>query len=260
LQKKPQIDSSRSPNKKTSTTPQMKKTTRLLIPAIALLGSSFCSAAVYNVKYLKDGQAAVPTSSLQGVVGGLSESWNQASGTYTGLVDSTGGSSTINISGLSGGTDEGPATSIFTGNSNQFGKGDDQTISFSGLVNNGVYDIYIYALSHNTGSWENPSNTERASGAFTTSNVSGNGSSQSLDNGITGTNATTFTAGSNYVKFQSIVADGSGNISIIANATDGAGATRLHINGLQLVAVPEPSAALLGAVGVLGLLRRRRFN
>lgn len=30
------------------------------------------------------------------------------------------------------------------------------------------------------------------------------------------------------------------------------------VNGVQLVAVPEPSALLLGAVGALGLLRRRR--
>jgi hypothetical protein len=240
----------------------MKKTNLLLIPAIAMLGSSLCSAAVYNVKYLASGQAAVPTSSLQGVLGGLGETWNQASGTYTGILDSTGASSTINISGLSGGTDEGPANSIFTGNSNEFGKGNNQTIAISGLAAGGSYDIYIYALSHNTGSWGNLSDTERASGAFTTSNVSGNGTSQSLDNGITGTNATTFTAGSNYVLFQTIVADGSGNISILADATDGAGATRLHINGLQIAqiaAVPEPSAALLGALGVLGLLRRRRI-
>ena len=236
----------------------MKKTNLLIIPAIAMLSSSLCSAAVYNVKYLKAGQPAVPVSSLQGVLGSTGESWNQASGTYTGLIDSTGVSSSINISGLSGGTDEGPATSIFTGNSTDFGKGNNQTISFSGLTIGGMYDIYIYSLSHNTASWGNTSNTERAAGAFTTTNVTSNGASQSLDNGISGTNATTFTAGSNYVYFQSIVADGSGNIAIIADALDGAGATRLHINGLQIQPVPEASAALLGALGALSLLRRRR--
>jgi hypothetical protein len=236
----------------------MKKTHLLLIPAIAVLGSSLCSAAVYNVKYLKSGQPAVPVSSLQGVLGSTGESWNQASGTYTGLIDSTGASSSINISGLSGGTDEGPATSIFTGNSTDFGKGNNQTISFSGLTNGGIYNIYIYSLSHNTASWGNLLDTERAAGAFTTTNATGNGASQLLDNGNTGTNATTFTAGSNYVFFQSIVADGSGNLAIIADAKDGAGATRLHINGLQLEQVPEASAAMLGALGALALLRRRR--
>ncbi len=236
----------------------MKKRNTLLIPAIALLGSSLCSAAVYNVKYLASGQVAVPVSSLQGVLGSTGESWNQANGSYTNLVDSTGVSSTINISGLSGGTDEGPASSIFTGNSNQFGKGDNQTIAITGLAAAGVYNIYIYALSHNGPSWGNFGDTERAAGVFTTTNVSGNGASQPLDNGNAGTNATTFTAGSNYVFFQSIVADGSGNISIVADALDGANPTRLHLNGLQIASIPETSSAALLGLGAVALILRRR--
>lgn len=223
-----------------------------------MLGSSLCSAAVYNVKYL-GGLAPIPTSSLQGVVGTTGESWNQATGSFNDLVDSVGNSSTIDISGLSGGQNEGPVNTIFYGNSNQFSKGDNQTIGISGLTVGGVYDIYIYALSHNTGSWGQPSNTERAAGAFTTTNVSGNGTSQSLDNGNTGTNATTFTAGSNYVLFQSIVANGSGNISIVADALDaGANSTRLHVNGLQIVSIPETSSAALFGLGAFSLILRRR--
>ena len=223
-----------------------------------MLGSSVCSADVhYNVKYL-GGLAPISTSSLQGVVGTTSESWNQATGSFTDLIDSVGNASTIDITGLSGGQNEGPVDTIFYGNSNQFSKGADQTISISQLTVGGVYDIYIYALSHNSGSWGNPSDTERAAGAFTTINVSGNGNSQTLDNGITGTDADPFTAGSNYVLFQSIVADGLGNISIVADALDGANATRLHVNGLQIAAVPEPSSAVLLGLGAFALLLRRR--
>ena len=242
----------------------MKKRNTLLIPAIALLGSSLCSAAVYNVKYL-GGLPPIPTSSLQGVLGGTGESWNQATGTFSNLVDSTGGSSSISVAGLSGGQNEGPASSIFFGNSNAFGKGDNQTISISGLAAAGVYNIYIYALSHNTPSWGNFGDTERAAGAFTTTNVSGNGASQPLDNGNTGTNATTFTAGSNYVLFQSIVADGAGNISIVADALNNTSldpqnpnATRLHINGLQIASIPETSSAALLGLGAVALILRRR--
>ena len=235
----------------------MKKTNLLLIPAIALLGSSLCSAAVYNVKYL-GGLAPIATSSLQGVLGGTGESWNQATGTFSNLVDSTGGSSSITVAGLSGGQNEGPLNTIFYGNSNAFAKGANQTIAISGLAAAGVYDIYIYALSHNTGSWGNPLDTERAAGAFTTTNVSGNGTSQPLDNGIIGTDADPFTAGSNYVLFQSIVADGAGNISIVADALDGVNPTRLHVNGLQIAAVPEPSSVTLLGLGVFALILRRR--
>jgi hypothetical protein len=239
----------------------MKKIHLLLIPAVAVLGSSLCSAAVYNVKFLSSGtQVPVPVSSLQGVIGSTGESWNQGVGGVSGLVASTGGpASGINVSGLNGGDIFNPAAdSIFAGNSDLFGRGDNQTISITGLALGGTYDIYIYALTHNPAGWGSPASAERAAGAFITTNASGNGTNQSLDNGITGTNATTFTAGGNYVLFQSIVADGSGNVSIVADALDGANPTRLHINGLQIQQVPEASAAMLGALGALALLRRRR--
>ena len=109
----------------------MKKRNLLLFPAIAMLGSSLCSAAVYNVKCL-GGLSPIPTSSLQGVIGSTGESWNQATGAYNDLVDSVGNTSTIDISGLGGGQNEGPFNTIFYGNSNQFSKGANQTIAISG--------------------------------------------------------------------------------------------------------------------------------
>ncbi len=249
----------------------MKKTNLLLIPAIALLGSSLCSAAVYNVNYL-GGRAPASESSLQGVIGSTGETWNQATGNFTNLNDSAGGTSTIGISGIQDNNDNNDTISgltIFSGNASSFGKGVNRTITITGLTLNGLYDIYIYALSHNTGSWADLNNTERAAGSFITTNTSGNGQTQALENGNTGTNATNFTLGSNYVLFQSIVADGAGNISIIADAKDNtlvfdplnpsaSNATRLHVNGLQIAAVPETSSAALLGLGAFALLLRRR--
>lgn len=68
--------------------------------------------------------------------------------------------------------------------------------------------------------------------------------------------------------------DGAGNANVGLNATNAAnwvyGITRsvttqptvtsgAYTTGVQLTSIPEPSAALLGALGALGLLRRRRI-
>ena len=90
------------------------------------------------------------------------------------------------------------------------------------MVPDTAYDLYIYSLSHNDGSWGDFTNTERAAGDFVTSNtVLGNGQSQWLDNGITGVNGDSFVANGNYVVFQSIVSNNLGNISVLADAYDG---------------------------------------
>ena len=49
----------------------------------------------------------------------------------------------------------------------------------------------------------------------------------------------------------------SGNLTISFSGT-GNTTELFHINALQLTAIPEPSAALLGGLGLLALLRRRR--
>ena len=257
----------------------MKKRNLLLIPAIAMLGSSLCSAVglIYNVNYLGGGAAVDPTTNLNGVIGGGGQIWNQATFTnvndkFTDIVDSTGGTSTIDISGIFGGNNASDALSgqaIFSGNTAIHNKGEDRTIQISQLTIGGYYDIYIYSLSHSTSSW-GTTDTERSAGDFTTSNAVGNGTSQSLNNGILGTTAATFALGQNYVLFHDIVADGTGTISIVADAFDGVdgiangvtggiGDTRLQVNGMQIVSVPETStAALLGLGGLALVLRRRK--
>ena len=45
----------------------------------------------------------------------------------------------------------------------------------------------------------------------------------------------------------------------VAVTTQSTVPTASYANGIQLTSVPEPSAALLGALGALGLLRRRRI-
>ncbi len=180
--------------------------------------------------------ADAPATGLVGVVGAPTETWNQGQTSASNLIDSTGVASSVSVTGLpSDGYNVNATLKVFAANRNFFGKGQDTTISITGLVPDTAYDLYIYSLSHNNGSWGDFTDTERAAGDFVTSNtVQGNGQSQWLDNGITGVNGDNFIANGNYVVFQSIVSNNLGNISVLADALDGPGNTRLHLSGLQI--------------------------
>lgn len=82
----------------------------------------------------------------------------------------------------------------------------------------------------------------------------------SLDGGTTTvatlTNATggfdgSYVANDNYVKLSGLTGDS----SIRMAATSG----EVHVGAFQIVQVPEPSSALLGGLGMLVLLRRKRI-
>jgi|GEM_PF-514499 len=199
------------------------------------------TATAYNVNFHNGTDA----TGLLGVVGDPGETWNQGTTSVSNLLDSTGtGNSSVSVSGLAnGGATVNTPLSVFNANRNFFGKGSDTTVSLLGLVPDTAYDLHIYALSHNTSSWGDITSTERAAGDFVTSNtVLGNGQSQFLDNGFAGTNGSAFKPNANYVVFQSIVSDGSGNISVVVDAYDGAdgnsstndGDCRLHVSGMQI--------------------------
>ena len=189
--------------------------------------------------------ADTPATGLVGVVGAPGETWNQGTTSASNLIDSTGTvASSVSVTGLPGdGYNVNAALKVFAANRNFFSKAQDTTISITGLVPDTAYDLYIYSLSHNDGSWGDFTNTERAAGDFVTSNtVLRSASSQFLDNGISGVNGSTFVANGNYVVFQSIVSNPQGNISVLADAHDGIdgnpstsdGDCRLHISGLQI--------------------------
>ena len=74
-------------------------------------------------------------------------------------------------------------------------------------------------------------------------------------NATTGANVQTFALTSSSSPLVGIITP------MASNTTGGAGqpsATSLYTNGIQLVPIPETSTSLLGAIGALALLRRRR--
>jgi hypothetical protein len=73
-----------------------------------------------------------------------------------------------------------------------------------------------------------------------------------------------FIEGVNYVYFQAVTPNGSGDITVLASANplDGVGNPNLpgeaDINGFQLITVPEPSAMAMLGLGLAGVLAARR--
>jgi len=62
---------------------------------------------------------------------------------------------------------------------------------------------------------------------------------------------------SSIIAFNNVSTNGAGTITLTLFGATTAG-DLAHINALELTAIPEPSAALLGGLGLLALLRRRR--
>ena len=136
--------------------------------------------------------------------------------------------------------------------------------SLSGLEPLAFYDLYLYGQgNHFTGNVYRGQNTLFTVGGISqqTSWDGVHGGDGSLDEGV------------EYVKF-TVRADGSGKIDFtwsnvlagpggnVVTDADGSSTRFAALNGLQIVqnygAVPEPSAFLLGGLGLLALFRRRR--
>ena len=132
-----------------------------------------------------------------------------------------------------------------------------------GLDAGKLYDVYLYGQGNNF--------LEAYSEGQNTLFTIGAESKQTSWDGIEGGDGL-LVEDIEYVKF-SVLANASGQITFnwanvvagpggnVVTDLDGHGSRFGVLNGIQIVdvaAVPEPAAALLGALGLLGLLRRRR--
>ena len=127
-----------------------------------------------------------------------------------------------------------------------------------------LYDVYLYAQGDDFTEDFSPGQNA----LFTINGIS----KQTSWDGVVGGNGL-LVEGIEYVRF-SVLADPSGEIAFsYANVVSGSGGNVVTdldgvnsrfagINGIQIVdvaaVVPEPSVALLGGIGLVGLLRRRR--
>ena len=244
------------------TTPIRPVRTCLILKAVLLL-AGISHGQLVNVNFAGANTADEPSASLSGPADGLGTTWNQVVGTGASgaLVDSTGAPTTVSISHDYNLTaDDNPTTlPILQGSVANFGKGDDATVTISGLEAGGLYDIWLVSLRNQPFSGDG---TEQYYGNWVTGNVTSSASSQLLDAVDPTINTSTFVAGYNYVLFEDVKATVGGVITFTADAAEpgdiAALGHRLGLNGMQITQVPEPSAALLGGLGLLALLRRRR--
>jgi hypothetical protein len=200
----------------------------------------------FNVNFT--GGTAETESALSGPAGGLGATWNQFAGpnssgtlvTFTGATSSVAITSNFDLPN----TFDTPviALPMLRGSMTNFGKGVDNTnVTITGLEAGGFYNIWLVTLRNQPfGS----NGTEQYVGWWSTTNGTTSSSSQLVDARGASINTSTFVAGYNYVLFENVEANGSGNIvftGVAGPLLDGSNDThRLGLNGLQIEKTTPP--------------------
>jgi hypothetical protein len=124
----------------------------------------------------------------------------------------------------------------------------------------GEYRIYVMARNTNSNAAAAPVNIYSTAGAlsstFSFSALAAHIQSNAVFPSTSPTSYNEFVGGENFVSFNVIV--GAGESLFLASDGGSASETRGFLNMVQIVAIPEPSALLLGFVGLVPLFRRRR--
>jgi len=209
------------------------KTTLLSITALAALAMSAQAAVVAF-------HDPTGTSSI-GVLDASNREWTQF-GTTTTL---DGNAVTTTVAGGTSGNIGSPTIEVFE--RYQFKTSGEMVMTISGLVTDHSmeYNLAIFMLQNGFGG-------RGGLATITTSGVT-NPAAEGTDRDNFGT----FVEGENYVQFDNIVANTSGEITFtVGQNVDGIAI----FNGLEIqsVAVPEPSSSALLGLGCLALILRRR--
>jgi hypothetical protein len=236
----------------------MKPKTILTLAVLAGISSS--QAALINLNYNGGGDAPVE-STLSGPAGGLATTWNSVTSSGdTGALQDSGDNPTtvsVNTSGYDGSPSLGNQTvgdlPVYRSFLSSFSRPGAYSVTISGLASEGLYDIWLLSYRDAT----NP--LDPSVGTWTADNTTTSSISQLVDaQDVSTPGSSTFTEGYNYVLFSNVEATVGGVISFTGVGDPGDTGRRLHLNGLQINQVPEPSSAALLGLGGLALILRRR--
>ncbi|MEM1354118.1 MAG: PEP-CTERM sorting domain-containing protein [Planctomycetota bacterium] len=219
------------------------------------------------------GTLAVNPAELVGVTGGAGLTWNQGGyqNVSSSLLDSDG-----NATGVSFTTDFTALRSfggVPVGGLQVFdnlalidraaGRNATATITFTGLTSGLAYDIWLMG-----GRGVSGNGSEGLSSTISTTNAVSSSSSQILDNNDGGSQVSfgEYVENANFVFFDDVVADSSGEITFSITGADSDDSnfdsltadSRPGLSGFQIEAIPEPSSLALLGLGGLCVLRRRR--
>lgn len=212
-----------------------------LIPIVAIMLLPLAEAATINVDFNTNtsptytGTAVLGGGVWNGVISTPAVSLLNSDGAVTSISFNIGSGTWDNNNGNN--TPDGVANDLLRDYRNQ-NNNIPLTLTISGLAANGMYDLVLYAAGDNVNQGSRFSGSSYTGGATTAAQ---------RDH---------FAEGVNYSKGTAI-ADGTGAITITINSN---GSDYAILNGFQISAapVPEPTAAALGLLGSLALLRRRR--
>ena len=229
----------------------MRYTTRFLAAALLAAASATHAATLVDVQFSND---ASHTQSGAAVVGNNGDAWNNFTSGHAGtgsLVDVAGGASGVKLSfSASNFWEADPSYFHFAGQADAnlmqgylvgYAGQPDITLNFTGLVAGHAYGFWVYTQGDDNSRGRSIS-------------LSANGGAAAI---ATQSNTGSFVLGDN-VAYLTAVADHDGDVEIFGHDLVG----EANINGVQLMAVPEPSEIVLLMAGGLLLagaaVRRNR--
>ncbi|NWK57298.1 PEP-CTERM sorting domain-containing protein [Verrucomicrobiaceae bacterium N1E253] len=200
------------------------------------------NAAVVGIDVIDDGNGIATTT---GVLDTTSRTWSTVGTASLDGIDDL----TITVSGAtdSGTGNRNPALTLFK----------DYQYTVGGTINvtiSGLNDLKNYNLAVFMGQWYVSSGSTsflRGGEATVTTANTTHPSAEST----TGDSFDTYLEGVNYVQFDNLTTDGSGNINFtVSNGPEGIGI----FNGFEIQSVPEPSSSAMLGLGGLALILYRR--